>query len=80
MEKKHFDDLLNKPSAFNSELVESIPTKPVKDALGDKITAQEVEEAVQQLNSGTSSGMNGLLAKFFHCDGPVLMERLTTLL
>ena len=78
--KKHFDDLLNRPSVFNPELVESIPTKPVKDALGNKITAQEVEEAVQKLNSGKSLDMNGLLAELFHCTGPVLMGRLTTLL
>ena len=78
--KEHFDDLLNRPSVFNSELVESIPTKPVKDALGDEITAQEVEEAVQKLNSGKSPDMNGLLAEFFYCAGPVLMGRLTTLL
>ena len=78
--KEHFDDLLNKPSEFNSELVESIPTKPVEDALGDEIAAQEVEEAVQKLNSGKSPDMNGLLAEFFHCVGPVFMGRLTTLL
>ena len=78
--KEHFDDLLNRPSEFNSELVESIPTKPAEDALGDGITAQEVKEAVHKLNSGKSTDMNGLLAEFFHCAGPVLMGRLTTLL
>ena len=41
--KEHFDDLLNKPSVFHSELVESISTKPAEDALSDEITAQEVE-------------------------------------
>ena len=78
--KEHFDDLLNRPSVFNSELVESIPTKPVEDALDEEITAQEKEEAVQKLSSGKSPDMNGLLAEFFHCAGPVLMGRLTTLL
>ena len=78
--KEHFDDLLNRPSEFNSELVESIPTKPFEDALGEEIRAQEVEEAVQKLNSGKSPDMNGLLAEFFHCTSPVLMGRLTTLL
>ena len=48
--------------------------------MGEEITAQEVEEAVQKLNSGETPDMNGLLAKFFHCAGPVLMGRLTTLL
>ena len=65
--KKHFDDLLNRTSLFNSELFESIPTKPVEDALGKEIKAQEVEEAVQKLNSGKSPDMNGFLAEFFHC-------------
>ena len=74
------DDLLNRPSEFNLELVESIPTKPVEEALGEEITAQEVEEAVQKLNSGKSPDMNCLLAEFFHCAGPVFMGRLTTLL
>ena len=70
--KEHFDDLLNRLSEFNSVLVE--------DALGEEITEQEVEKAVQKLNSGKSPDMNGLLAEFFHCAGPVLMGRLTTLL
>ena len=69
--KKHFNDLLNRPPVFNSELVESIPTKPVEDTLGDEITAQEVEEAVQKLNSGKSPDMNGLLAEFFYCASPM---------
>ena len=78
--KEHFDDLLNRPSVFNSELVESIPTKPVEHALGDKITSQKVEEAVQKVNFVKFSDMNGLLAEFFYCAGPMLMWRLTTLL
>ena len=66
--KVHYDDLLNSTSVFNSELVEFIPTKPVEDALSDEITAQEVQEAIQKLNSGKSPGMGkltscGLLAK-----------------
>ena len=60
--------------------MESIPTKPVEDALGDEITAQEVEEVVQKLNSGKSPDMNSLVAEFFHCASPVLMGQLTTLL
>ena len=48
--------------------------------MGEKITAQEEKEAVQKLNSGKSPDMNGLLEEFFHCAGPVLMGRLTTLL
>ena len=48
--------------------------------MGDEITAQEVEETVQKLNSGKSPDMNILLAEFFHCVGLVLMGRLTTLL
>ena len=47
--------------------------------MGEEITAQEVKEVVQKLNSGKSPDMNGLLAEFFHCAGPVLMRRLTTL-
>ena len=78
--KEHFDDLLNRSSEFNLELVKSIPTKPVENALGEEITAQEVEEVIQKLNSGKSPDMNGLLAEFFHCAGPVLMGRLTTIL
>ena len=39
-----------------------------------------MEEAVQKLNSGKSPNMNGLLAEFFHCAGPVFMGRLATLL
>ena len=48
--------------------------------MGDEITAQEMEEAIQKLNSGKSIDMNGLLAEFFHCAGPVLTGSLTTLI
>ena len=77
---EHFEQLLNRPSAINSEAISEIPARTVNNQLDDLPTEQEVTKAIDELQSGKAAGPDGIPPEVFKAGGPTLVKKLTEFL
>ena len=77
---EHFEQLLNRPSAIDTDVINEIPVRVVNNQLDDLPTEQEVTKAIDELQSGKAAGPDGIPPEVFKGGGPALVKSLTEFL
>ena len=77
---EHFEELLNRPSAIDTNAINEIPVRAVNNEIDELPTEQEVAKAIEELQSGKAAGPDGIPPEVFKAGGPALVKRLTEFL
>ena len=71
---KHFDEVLNQPSDFDSSILEDIPQWETNHTLDEQPTLAEVEKSKKQL-----AGADGIRPDVYKHDGKAIRKQLLNL-
>ena len=65
----HFEELLNRPSAADTNAINEIPVRAVNNEIDGRPTEQEVAKAIEELQSGKAAGPHGIPPEVFKAGG-----------
>ena len=72
----HFEEILNVPSDFSPEVIEEMPSLPLRLELDGSPTMEELIAALNALKRGKAGGKTGLLPEMLLYGGTGLFDRL----
>ena len=76
----HYNDVLNRPSTADPNVINSIPQRSIIDELDCCPSAPEVKAALKKLCRGKKPGKDLIPGEVYKEGGPVLIKKLTALL
>lgn len=71
---EHYSQLLNRPSSVNEEALRQIPQRPTVYELDQPPTKDELQKAINQMNSGKAPGKDGIPAEVYKALGITALE------
>ena len=72
----HFTRLLNVTSAYDDQVIECMPSRPVRRELDDVPTFDELVQALRRLSCGKASGRSGISPEILVYGGPALHHQI----
>ncbi|KAI8516990.1 hypothetical protein Bbelb_055710 [Branchiostoma belcheri] len=78
--RKHFSQLLNRPSNIDQQAIQDMPQRPLMTFLDDPPSQEEIQKAIKQLQGGKAPGPDGIPPEILKVGGEVVTARLTELL
>ena len=76
---KHFNSVLNHPSAINDNAINRLPQVPINDTVDAVPTLKGTQKAICQLSSGKEPGSDAIPAEVYKDSGMALVEKLQQL-
>ena len=76
---EHFQNVLNRESHVDNDVIDSIPQRPILDHLAADPSIAEVNSAIKQLTKGVP-GEDGIPAEVYKCGSTLLVRKLTELI
>ena len=77
---EHFNEVLNRPSSADADVIQSIPQRSIINELDICPSLSEVKSAIKKLCNGKAPGMDGIPGEIYKVGGPTLIKKLTSLL
>ena len=77
---QHFRKVLNLQSIYDDEVIATMPTLEPILHLDDPPSMEELEAALSRLKPRKAGGLSGILPELILCGGPVLRDKLLTLM
>ena len=69
---EHFDNVLNRPSSANEEVINRLPQVNINMSLSDVLSLDEMNKAISSLSNGKVPGSGGTPAEVFANGGPII--------
>ena len=76
---EHFNNVLNRDSVVDNDVISSIAQLPVLEAMGVDPTVAEVKKAIKHMSNGKAPGQDGIPAEVYKYGGNTLVQKLTKL-
>ena len=77
--REHFQELFNRPSLADPDVVTRIPQHPVVNEMDDPPTVDEIRKAITHLRSGKAPGQDGIPPEIYKVAEPTITPRLHAL-
>ena len=77
--REHFQELLNRPSSADPDVVTKIPQRPVVHAMDNPPTVDEIRKAIAHLRSGKAPGQDGIPPEIYKVAETTITPRLHAL-
>jgi len=75
--REHFNNVLNIPSSFRENIVDSLTQEPTREWMRTPPTIEEIETAMLKLKFKKAGGGNDILPEMVRCGSRVLAQWLT---
>ena len=77
--REHFQELLNRPSCADPDVVTKIPQRPVVHEMDNPPTVDEIRKAIAHLRSGKAPGQDGIPPEIYKVAETTITPRLHAL-
>ncbi len=77
---EHFEELLNRPSTVDEEIIDSVPARPLVNAAEIEPSLAEIVTIIKNLKNGKSPGDDGIPPEIFKYGGQKLTRKLYRLI